>query len=54
MVLEKLRKIFVPISMVMILGGIIALIQPVQLEIFRWGFNVLWVGLVAYIIFSHF
>ena len=54
MVLEKLKKIFVPISMVMILVGIIGLIQPVQMEIFRWGFNVLWVGLVAYIIFSHF
>jgi hypothetical protein len=54
MVLEKLRKIFVPIAMILILGGIIGLIQPVQMEIFRWGFNVLWVGLVAYIIFSHF
>jgi len=62
MVLQKLKKIFEPISMIMIIIGIIGLIQPIGIGIFRLGFigifrlgfNVLWVGLVAYILFSHF
>jgi len=54
MVLQKLKKIFEPISMIMIIIGIIGLIQPIGIGIFRLGFNILWVGLVAYILFSHF
>jgi hypothetical protein len=30
------------------------MIQPIALPIFRWGFNILWMGLVAYMLFSHF
>jgi hypothetical protein len=39
---------------VLILAGIVGLIQPINLSVFRLGFNVLWIGLVAYMIFSHF
>jgi hypothetical protein len=54
MVTGKLKKIFEPVAMVLIIIGIIGLIQPIKIEAFRWGFNVLWVGLVLYMIFSHF
>jgi hypothetical protein len=54
MFMRKLSKVFVPISMILILGGIVGLIQPIDMAIFRWGFNVLWVGLAAYMLFSHF
>lgn len=54
MVLRKLRKVFEPIAIVLIIAGIIGLIQPIQIDVFRWGFNVLWGALVAYMIFSHF
>ncbi len=54
MVLQKLKKIFEPVAMILILAGIVGLIQPIQIEVFRWGFNVLWVGLLAYMVFSHF
>ena len=54
MVLRTLRKVFEPISIAMMLIGIVGLIQPFHIELFRWGFNMLWSGLVAYMIFSHF
>jgi hypothetical protein len=54
MVLRMLRKVFEPISIAMMLIGIVGLIQPFHIELFRWGFNALWSGLVAYMIFSHF
>ncbi len=54
MVLKKLKKVFEPIAIILILAGIVSLIQPIQIEVFRWGFNVLWAGLVAYMLFSHF
>ncbi len=54
MLLPKLKKIFEPIAIVLILGGIVGLVQPIQIAVFRWGFNVLWIGLVAYMLFSHF
>jgi len=38
MVLQKLKKIFEPISMIMIIIGIIGLIQPIGIGIFRLGF----------------
>ena len=54
MVLQKLRKVFEPIAIILIIAGIIGMIQPIQLPIFRWGFNTLWIGLVCYMLFSHF
>jgi hypothetical protein len=54
MVLKKLRKVFEPVAMILILAGILGMVQPVDIGIFRWGFNVLWIGLVAYMLFSHF
>jgi hypothetical protein len=54
MVLKILRRVFEPIAIVMMLAGIVGLIQPFHIELFRWGFNVLWIGLVGYMIFSHF
>lgn len=54
MILRNLRKIFEPISIFLIIAGIIGLIQPIKIGLYRWGFNVLWVGLVVYILFSHF
>ena len=54
MVLQKLRKVFEPIAMILILIGIVGLIQPIGIGVFRWGFNILWMGLVAYMTFSHF
>ena len=54
MVLKTLRKVFEPISIVMMLAGVVGLIQPFHIEVFRWGFNVLWMGLVMFMIFSHF
>jgi hypothetical protein len=30
------------------------MIQPIGLPIFRWGFNILWIGLVCFMLFSHF
>lgn len=53
-VAKKFKRIFEPIAIVCIIAGIIGLIQPIHVEIFRLGFNVLWVGLVLYMIFSHF
>jgi hypothetical protein len=50
MVLQKLRKVFEPVAMILILAGIIGMIQPIALPIFRWGFNILWMGLVAEVI----
>jgi hypothetical protein len=54
MVLRKLKRIFEPLAIILILAGIFGLIQPFQLGIFRWGFNILWIGLVSYMLFSHF
>ena len=54
MVLKILRRVFEPIAIVMMLAGIVGLVQPFHIELFRWGFNALWVGLVSYMIFSHF
>jgi hypothetical protein len=54
MITTKLKKIFEPLGMGLILIGILGLTQPIQIEIFRWGFTSLWVGLVLYMIFSHF
>jgi hypothetical protein len=54
MILSTLRKVFEPIAIFMIIVGIIGLIQPLKIGLYRWGFNVLWVGLVVYILFSHF
>ncbi len=54
MVLRKLRRIFEPVAIILIIGGIIGLIQPLNLGAYRWGFNILWAGLVAYMLFSHF
>lgn len=54
MLTSKLKKIFEPLAIAFILLGIVGLTQPIQIEIFRWGFNVLWIGLVMYMIFSHF
>jgi hypothetical protein len=36
MVLQKLRKVFEPIAMILILAGIIGLIQPIGIGVFRW------------------
>jgi len=54
MVMRKLARIFEPFAIILILAGIIGLIQPIHVEIFRWGFNVLWIGLVLFMLFSHF
>ena len=54
MVMRKLAKIFEPVAMILILVGIVGMIQPINVGIFRWGFNVLWIGLAAYMLFSHF
>lgn len=54
MVLQKLRKVFEPIAIILIIIGIIGMIQPIGLPIFRWGFNILWIGLVCFMLFSHF
>jgi len=54
MVLRKLRKVFEPIAIIVIIAGIIGLIQPINIGIFRWGFNILWGGLVVYMLVSHF
>ncbi len=54
MVLQKLRKVFEPLAIILIIAGIIGMIQPIALPMFRWGFNVLWGGLVVYMLFSHF
>jgi hypothetical protein len=54
MVLRKLRKVFEPIAIIVIIAGIVGLIQPIHIGIFRWGFNVLWGGLVVYMLVSHF
>jgi uncharacterized membrane protein YccC len=54
MVLKTLRKVFEPISIVMMLVGVVGLIQPFHIELFRWGFNTLGIGLIMFMIFSHF
>ena len=54
MALRTLRKVFEPIAIAMMLLGVVGLIQPFYIEAFRWGFNILWIGLVTYMIFSHF
>ncbi len=54
MVLKLLRRIFEPVAIAAMLIGILGLVQPFHIELFRWGFNLLWSGLVAYMIFSHF
>jgi hypothetical protein len=54
MVMRKLAKVFEPLAIILILAGIVGLIQPINVEIFRWGFNVLWGGLVLFMLFSHF
>ena len=54
MVMRKLARIFEPVAIILILGGIVGLIQPFHVEIYRWGFNVLWIGLASFILFSHF
>ena len=41
------------VAIAMIILGIICMIQPIKLDIFRWGFNIVWIGLIIYIIFSH-
>ena len=54
MVMRKLARFLEPLAIILILAGIIGLIQPIHVEVFRWGFNVLWGGLVLFMIFSHF
>jgi hypothetical protein len=50
----KWKKILESASIVLILAGVVGLIQPIHITIFRWGFNVLYGALVLYILFSHF
>jgi hypothetical protein len=42
------------ISMAVLIVGILMLVQPLALVIYSYGFTVLLVGLIAYIVVSHF
>jgi len=41
-------------SMVVMIVGIVMLIQPFTLIVYSFGFTVLLIGLIAYIVVSHF
>ncbi|UCB46362.1 MAG: hypothetical protein JSV25_02745 [Spirochaetota bacterium] len=51
---KLVKKVFEPISMGIIVVGIIALCQPWFLQLHRRGFIIIIVGLASFIIFSHF
>lgn len=42
-----------PLSQWVMIGGIVALVQPWNLVLHRYGVTVILVGLVGFIIFSH-
>jgi hypothetical protein len=48
------KKILTPVSMLLIGLGIVALCQPWVLYLHRKGFLITAVGLVLFIVFSHF
>ena len=50
----KWKRILESASIVLILAGVVGLIQPIHITVFRWGFNVLYGALILYMLFSHF
>ncbi len=50
----KWKRFLESASIILILAGVVGLIQPINIAVFRWGFNVLYGALILYMLFSHF
>ena len=46
-------RYFEPISQWTMIGGIVALVQPWDLFLHRYGITIILVGLVGFLVFSH-
>jgi hypothetical protein len=46
-------RVFEPLSQWVMVGGIVALVQPWNFLLHRYGVTIILVGLVGFIVFSH-